>query len=253
MKPFAKIALALVLGAGLMRADEGGPVTVHLNDVPLAEALKEIEKATGHRFVVTPAQVEGRRVTFVRRGTPEEILGAFSATLEQAHRLAIVGGGTEHRLNEFNPAQAAHARPAPRGRKLSVTVVEGTVALVGDRGRVTVRAGEASSVFAGSLPASPVPRDTSTVAAWRFNDVSGAQGLEARIPLPELECRLVGWAPDGRPIVEYEIEGEKRTTIFGEFDTNGAERERLIIEGDGSGYTLEIPLKLRLKLNRGSK
>ena len=248
MKPLMVFAL---LGSAMLAEEPGNARRVELRDVPLADAIREVEAATGRKFEVPAGVAEGRKVTFVARGTPDEIVGAFGVTLEKTQELTLLPGQNGAlRLHRFIPARPVAPRLAPRGRRLSVEVVEGSVALIGDRGRVTVKAGEKSFVASGSLPTEPIPFDASTVASWRFKDAApSSAGLAAQIVLPDVKCRLVGYTDSGSPILEVEIAGSKQQLVFGEVETDGIGRSKFVVEGN----EVVLPLNIRLKLDKGSK
>ncbi|MBI2921081.1 MAG: hypothetical protein HYY18_08360 [Planctomycetes bacterium] len=250
MNTFRNFAFVLALLGGVLVADEN-PVSkrIDLRDAPLADAIREVEAATGKKIDAPAPLTEGKKVTFVARGTPRELIAAFGATLEGSQQLTLIGQGDGFRVHRFIPPKPVAPRLAPRGRRLTVTVVEGTVALVGDRGRVTVQAGEKSSVAAGALPAEPRPCDTSAVAAWRFKETSLSGGFEARIPLSAVKLRIVGWTEDGRAIVEYEVEGTRQQSGPMEMNLAGIDRNKAVVEGD----ELVLPLNIRIKLDKGEK
>ena len=155
MKTMLRFVAAVALAGGFMVAGEpGGTVDVDLREASLAEALKKLEAETGRRFECPPALLEGRKINFVKRGSADEVCTQFGITLERTHSITLVPGKDGSlRLIPFTKQEAKTSRPPPRGRRLTVEVVEGTVALIGDRNsRVTVRAGERSWI-AGSLPA----------------------------------------------------------------------------------------------------
>lgn len=251
MKTMLRFVAAAALAGGLMVAGEpGGTVHVDLRDASLADALKEIEAKTGRRFECPPALLEGRKVTFVKTGTVDDVFNQFGTTLEIAQSITLVPGRDgAMRLIPFTKKEAKTSRPPTRGRRLSVEVVEGTVILAADPGRVTVRAGERSFVSSGALPAPPTPFDTATVAPWRFPEAPAAAGIDARVALPEIHFRLLGYTDKGDPIVEYEVNGVKQTLDFGTLDIPESERKKIVIENG----ELLLPFTLRLKVDKGSK
>ncbi|MCE9583914.1 MAG: hypothetical protein K8T20_15635 [Planctomycetes bacterium] len=242
-------AIGLLAGGLMLAGEPGKTLSVELRDKPLAEAVQQVEKETGRKIDALPALLAGKSVTFVSRGTAEEILAAFNTTLEKSQSLTMIRSENgSFRVHGFIPAKPASIRPASRGRRLSVDVIEGTVALVGDRGRVTVRSGERSFVAAGAVPAQPVPCDPSTVATWRFPDAPAAAGIDASIPLPEIRWRFVGTTEDGKPIVEYEIVGDSRTTDLGTFEASTVARHRLVIENG----VLDLPINFHFTVDKGT-
>lgn len=250
MRLFMRALLALTLAASLMTAGERDAVRVEVRNGTLAEALKQVEAATGQAIDAPAGLLDGKTVTFVARGTPDELIAAFAVTLEKSNQLTLLPGENGAlRLHRFIPATGGSARPAPRGRRLTVRVAEGAVALVGDRGRVTVRAGEMSSVSAGTLPTEPRAFDVAATAPWRLRDAPAPSGMESTVALPPLRCRWLGDTPDGKAILEIEVEGVRQTLVFGDLEVAGIDRRRQIVEGQ----ELELMLPVKLTLNRPSK
>jgi hypothetical protein len=250
-RPLLSFAAAALLAAGALVASEPeARVGLDLRDVPLADALRKIQEATGTPIEAPEALVQGRTLNFTSRGTPAEILNAVGVLLEKHHQLALLPTSDRRlRLHKFVPVAAGGVRPLARSGRLTVKVVEGTVALRSARGSVTVRAGETSSVSAGVLPTEPRPFDATNAAPWRLREATIGSGLEARIPLPELGCRLVGYTDAGEPIVEVQLPGGRMPLGFGELEVEGVERTKGVVEGD----ELIVPVKLRIKLEKGSE
>lgn len=248
MKPLLAL-LGAVLAAGLMSAGEpGAKVSVDRRDAPLADVVRDVEAATGRKIEAAPAIVAGKSLTFVKSGTPDELFGAFGVTLEAMCSITLVPGRDgSWRLIPFRKAPVT-PRTTSRNRRLTVNVVEGAVLLTGGQGSVTVRAGERSWVTSGAIPVPPVPVDTATVAAWRLPEAPASAGLDARIPLPEVRVRLLGYTEKGDPILEYECNGERRTLDFGVLEAPELGRQKLVIENG----ELVLPLNLRIKLDKGT-
>lgn len=250
MKTMLRLVAAAALAGGIMVAGEpGGRVSVDRRDRPLAEVLKDVEQATGRKFESTPAMLEGKTLTFVKNGTPEEVFLAFGVTLELTQSITLVPSKDgAWKLVPFTRKESTAPRLPSRGRRLSVDVVEGTVLLTGGQGNVTVRAGERSSVTSGGLPVPPAPIDVATIAPWRLPEAPAAAGLDARIPLPEVRIRLLGYTDKGEPILEYECNGEKRVLDFGVLEAPELQRQKLVIENG----ELVLPLNLRFKIDKGT-
>lgn len=249
MKKLLRSLAVLALAGGLMIAGEPGePVKVELHDAPLADAIQRLSEATGRKIDASAVLLTGKTVNFVSRGTAEEVLAAFGATLEKSQSLTMIyDANGSIRVHGFRPAKLASQRPAPRGQRLSVDVAEGTVALIGDRGRVMVNAGERSSVEAGVVPAQPVSCDLAAVAPWRFLDAAPT-GQDVRVSLPEIRLHLVGYTDDGKPIVEYEYAGERRATEFGTLESPDLGRHRLVVENGG----LDLPINFHVTVDKGT-
>lgn len=249
MKTMLRLLAVAALAGGIMIAGEpGATVRVEKRDRPLPEVLKDLERATGRKLEFDAAKVEGKTLTFVKSGTPEEVFLAFVTTLEKVHSITLVPSRDgAWKLLSYDRV-VAKARPPSRGRRLSVDVAEGTVLLTGGQGSVTVRAGERSWVTSGAIPVPPVPVDTSTLAAWRLPEAPAAAGIDARIPLPEFRIRLLGYTEKGDPILEYECNGEKRPLDFGVLESPEIGRQKIVMENG----ELVLPFNLRFKLDKGT-
>jgi hypothetical protein len=252
MKHMLRMLAAAALAGGIMVAGEPGEVvSVDMRERPLAEVLEAVGKATGHRFEYAPGTVEGKKISFVKSGMPDDVLAAFGAALDVTQSIALVSGKDgARRLLPYKKSTRVAPKPATRSRRLTVEVVEGTVLLTGGQGSVTVRAGERSWVNSGALPAAPVPFDTASVAPWRVPEASAAStGLQASVPLPEVRFQLTGYTESGDPIIEYEMNGARFKLDFGTLDIPEEERRKIVIE-DGE---LLLPFTLRFKIDKSNK
>lgn len=224
----ARCALLLSVAVPLLAQDDGLSFQGPLKDVvPHVERLGEVKIA-----VAPPVAEESVEFRVDSAAGPSDVVRAFDRALE-AIEMALVVRDDGYEVLRFR----SDASPGPP--RMDVGVAEGSVDLVGDRGRVGVAEGQESRMDAEGRPAAVTPIDRRALGAWREVPLSPAPPVLARIPLPALRVRRVGTSERGL-VVEYSLPAvESAEGVVVE-----VEPTKVVLGGAGD---VVVPVRVRLR------
>ena len=224
--------IAIFIVAPLFAQDDG--LVFH---GPIKDVAPHVARLGEVRIAVDPAAAE-MRVDFSipSAAGPSDIVHAFDRVLESL-QMALVARDQGYEVVPF----VAEA-PSPHVPRMEVAVAEGTVDLVGDKGRVAVPSGQESRLDATGKPAPPTPTDRERIGAWREAPIGQAPPVVAKVPLPALRVRRIGRTSDhGLAIVEYSLPPVETA------DGSVVEVEPTKVVLESADAEVVVPVRVRLR------